>query len=57
MGYRDGVDETLQENSSVFPLIRCMSTYISCRQQGHVGSKTLLQQNPPFLNWVLADTG
>jgi len=23
----------------------------SCYQQGHVGSKTLLQQNPPVLNW------
>ena len=23
----------------------------SCRQQGHVGSKTLLQQSPPVLNW------
>ena len=23
----------------------------SCRQQGHVGSKTVLEQNPPVLNW------
>jgi len=23
----------------------------SCHQQGHVGSKTLLQQNPPVLIW------
>ena len=22
-----------------------------CRQQGHAGSKTLHQQNPPVLNW------
>jgi len=22
-----------------------------CHQQGHAGSKTLLQQNPPVLNW------
>jgi len=22
-----------------------------CRQQGHVGSKTLHQQNPPVLDW------
>jgi len=25
--------------------------YCSCRQQGHADSKTLLQQNPPVLNW------
>jgi len=24
----------------------------SCHHQGHAGSKTLLQQNPPVLNWV-----
>jgi len=31
----------------VFVCIVCAS----CRQQGHVGSRTLLQQNPPVLNW------
>jgi len=42
--YGDSVDNTVEENSSVFCLIRI-------RQQGHVGSKTLHQQNPPVLNW------
>jgi len=36
--YRDGVRNTSKENAS-------------CHQQGHAGSKTLLQQNPPVLNW------
>ena len=45
--YRDGAGSNVG-NSSVFSLIP-MS--YSCRQQGHVGSKTLLQQNPPVLNW------
>ena len=44
--YRDSVDNTVEENSSVFSLIR----NAGCRQQGHVGSKTLHQQNPPVLN-------
>jgi len=25
--------------------------YASCHQQGHAGGKTLLQQDPPVLNW------
>jgi len=25
--------------------------YITCHQQGHAGSKTLHQQNPPVINW------
>ena len=29
----------------------CKSGCASCRQQGHVGSQTLLQQNRPVLNW------
>jgi len=44
--YGDGAGNTTEENSSIFFLIQCAS----CRQQGHVGSKTLLQQSPP-LNW------
>ena len=27
------------------------SEFTSCHQQGHASSKTLLQQNPPVLNW------
>jgi len=27
------------------------SKHADCRQQGHAGSKTLHQQNPPVLNW------
>ena len=42
--YADSIDNTAEENSSVFCLIRI-------RQQGHVGSKTLHQENPPVLNW------
>jgi len=41
--YGDGVDNTVEENSSVFPLIRL------CRQQGRAGSKTV--KNHPSLNW------
>jgi len=42
--YVDSIDE---ENSSVFSLIRmCWLP-----SQGHAGSKTLHQQNPPVLNW------
>ena len=40
--YGDGVDNTLEDNSSVFSLVQ---------MQGHAGSKTLHQQNPPVLNW------
>ena len=32
-------------------LVYSLSDYADCCQQGHVGSKTLLQQNPPVLNW------
>ena len=28
----------------------------SCRQQGHAGSKILLQQDPPVLNWMCQQT-
>ena len=35
------------ENSSIFSL----TEYTSCHQQGHVCSKTSLQQNHPVLNW------
>ena len=38
-----------QENTSVFSLIRM---HCSCRLQGDAGSKNLLQQNPPVLNWL-----
>ena len=44
--YGDGVDNTVEENSSIFSL----SESAGCRQQGHAGSKTLHQQNPPVLN-------
>jgi len=27
------------------------SKHADCHQQGHAGSKTLHQQNPPVLNW------
>lgn len=43
----DGAGNTVGENSDVFSLIR-MSCY---HQQVHMGCKTLLQQNPPLLNW------
>ena len=36
---------TIEENSSVF------SKCTSCHQQGHAGSKTVLQQNRPLFNW------
>jgi len=42
MESRDSVDNTVEENSSVFSLIR-MRWLLSC--------KTLHQQNPPVLNW------
>jgi len=41
------VDNTVEENSSVFSVIR----YAGCRQQGHAGSNTLQPENPPVLNW------
>ena len=43
--YGDSVDNTVGENSSVFS----PNLNAGCRQQGHAGSKTLPQQNPPFL--------
>jgi len=42
--YGDSVDNTVEKNSSVFSLIWM-------RQQGHVNSETLHQQNAPVLNW------
>ena len=44
------------ETVQVTPLRRTLasspkSECTRCRQQGHAGSKTLLQQNPRFLNW------
>jgi len=47
--YRDGADDTIEENSSIFSLIQMHST--ACCLQGHAGSKTFLQQNPPVVNW------
>jgi len=46
-GYGDGAGNTIEENFSAFS----RSTYASCYRQGHVDSKTLLQQFPPVLNW------
>jgi len=31
--------------------VQVMPVRTSCCQQGHAGIKTLLQQNPPALNW------
>jgi len=45
--YRDSVDDTAEENSIIFVLIR-MRWLPSARA---CGSKTLHQQNPPVLNW------
>jgi len=45
-GYRDGFDKTLRTLVS-----SPSSEWASCREQGHAGSKTLLQQNPLVLNW------
>jgi len=42
--YVNGVGNTAKENTSTFSRIK------TC-QQGHLGSKTVLQQNPPVLNW------
>jgi len=44
--YGDRIFNTSEENYSVFSLSECTS----CCQQGHVGSKTLFQQNYPVLN-------
>ena len=44
---RNGAGNTIENSSVFFSLIRS----VSCRQQGHAGSKTLLQQNPPVLHW------
>jgi len=41
--YRDSVDNIVDEKSSVL--------LPGCLQQGHVGSKSLHQQNLPVLNW------
>jgi len=43
--YGDSACNTAEEISIVFCLIWM------CYQQGHAGSKTLFQQNPPVLNW------
>ena len=45
--YEDSVDNTVQENSSVFALIR-MRWLPSARA---CGAEKLHQQNPPVLNW------
>jgi len=44
------------ETVQVTPMRRTLepspqSKYVSCRQQGHVGSKTPFQLNPPVFNW------
>jgi len=44
------------ETMQVTPLRRTLVSsaypeHASCRQQGHVGGKTVLQQNPPIINW------
>jgi len=41
--------ETVQVRRTLlsYPYSECAS----CRQQGHAGSKTSLQQNTPVLNW------
>ena len=46
--YGDCVGNTTEENPSIFSLIR----FTICCQQRHMGSKTLLQQNLPLLNWI-----
>ena len=43
--YRGNTDE------GTYSVISQESQCTSCPQQGHEGSKTLLQQNPPVLNW------
>jgi len=48
--YGDGASNTVEEDSSVFSVISMSYPVVRCRQQGHVDSKTLLQQNSPFLN-------
>ena len=36
------------KNCCIFSITEC----INCCHQRHAGSKTLLQQNPPVLNWA-----
>jgi len=43
----NGAGNTTEENSSIFSITECTNW---CRQK-HAGSETLLQQNPPVLNW------
>jgi len=38
-----------EKNSSIFSLFQIQCA--NCSQQGHTGSKTLLQQNMPVFNW------
>ena len=45
--YADSADNIVEENSSVFSLIRMRWLPLA----RHAGSKTLHQQNPPVLNW------
>ena len=42
-----GMDTVLRRTPASSPYSECAG----CRQQGHAGSKTLHQQNPPVLNW------
>ena len=49
--YRDSVDDTAEENSSVFSPIRMRA---GCRQQGRAGSKTLHQQKKLQLTCITA---
>jgi len=41
------VQVTLLRTLASSPQSEC----VSCRQQGHAGSKTVFQQNSPVLNW------
>ena len=42
----------LVSNDHMPPVTRdCRYFFLYCRQQGHAGSKTLQQRNPPVLNW------
>ena len=45
--YRNGVRNTVEDNSSVCFIPECTS----CHLQGHAGSETLLQENPPVPRW------
>ena len=49
-------DEPNVEDGEVIQLRRTLASFLLCKcvsycQQGHVGSKALLQQNPLVLNW------